>query len=55
MRWMFRLARSLLYVINVLWSAFLIWNSYQQTADIFTALLTVIVLLGSMILNDVMR
>ncbi len=55
MNWITRLARALLYVINVLWSAFLIWESYQQTSQVFTALLTVIILLGSMMLNDLIK
>ena len=47
--------RAFLYVINVIWSAFLIWESYQQTANLLTALLTVIILLGSMVLNDMIK
>lgn len=55
MNWFTRTARAVLYIINILWSAYLIWNSYQQTTDVSTALLTVIILLGAMILNDMMK
>ncbi len=51
----FKIIRGSLYVISVLWSAYLILISYQETGDLFTALLTVLVLLGSMIFNDLMR
>lgn len=51
----FLLIRGSLYVVSILWSAYLILVSYQQTGDLFTALFTILVLLGSMIFNDLMQ
>lgn len=47
-------APPLLYMVSVLWSAYLILVSYRQTADIVTALATVSVILLSMIFNDLL-
>ncbi len=45
----------ILYIISILWSAYLILVSYQQSADLVTALVTVSVILLSMIFNDLMK
>jgi hypothetical protein len=50
-----RLLKSSLYVTSILWSSYLILTSYQQGADLVTALVTVLVLLASMIFNDLLK
>lgn len=54
MNWL-GLIKASLYLTNISWSVFLIWSSYQQTAEISTALFTAVILLSTMIFNDLMK
>ena len=54
MNWL-SVIKASLYITNITWSVQLIWSSYQQTAEIFTALFTVIILLSTMIFNDLIK
>ena len=51
----FNKVKGILYITNVSWSAYLIWSSYQQTTEISTALITVVILLSTMIFNDIIK
>lgn len=47
--------RAFSYITSIMWSAYLILTSYQQAGDLATAFITILVLLGSMILNDLIK
>ena len=55
MKYTVNVLQSFFYVINIVWSAFLILDSYKQETNLLTAFITVFILLGSMILNDLLK
>jgi len=50
-----RAIKALLYIINILWAAFLIYESYQLNTNISTIFTTIIIMLSSMAMNDLLK
>ena len=47
--------KALLYITNVLWSIFLIYESYKLKVNFRTIFITVIIMLSSMVMNDLLK